>query len=104
MYEALVTSAIDSAKLAEIDGHATGDQIILSCKVSGVQDLISVYRELARALRLRAAPGPDRSRHGHQGHGGLGDGAGRSCCRKASATRSASRSRRSPASRARRRW
>jgi len=47
MYEALVSSAIDSAKLAESMGMA-GNQIILSCKVSGVQDLISVYRELAR--------------------------------------------------------
>ena len=47
MYEALVSSAIDSAKLAESMGMK-GDQIILSCKVSGVQDLISVYRELAR--------------------------------------------------------
>ena len=47
MYEALVSSAIDSAKLAESMGM-NGDQIILSCKVSGVQDLISVYRELAK--------------------------------------------------------
>ncbi|MGJ7520842.1 flavodoxin-dependent (E)-4-hydroxy-3-methylbut-2-enyl-diphosphate synthase [Variovorax sp. LT1P1] len=47
MYEALITSAIDSAKLAESMGM-NGDQIILSCKVSGVQDLISVYRELAK--------------------------------------------------------
>ena len=47
MYEALVTSAIDSAKLAESMGM-DGNQVILSCKVSGVQDLISVYRELAR--------------------------------------------------------
>ncbi|WP_017761749.1 flavodoxin-dependent (E)-4-hydroxy-3-methylbut-2-enyl-diphosphate synthase [Pseudacidovorax intermedius] len=47
MYEALVSSAIDSARLAESMGMS-GDQIILSCKVSGVQDLISVYRELAR--------------------------------------------------------
>ena len=47
MYEALVSSAIDSAKLAESMG-LDGNQIILSCKVSGVQDLISVYRELAR--------------------------------------------------------
>jgi (E)-4-hydroxy-3-methylbut-2-enyl-diphosphate synthase len=47
MYEALVTSAIDSARLAESMGME-GSQIILSCKVSGVQDLISVYRELAR--------------------------------------------------------
>ena len=47
MYEALITSAIESAKRAEEMG-LSGDQIILSCKVSGVQDLISVYRELAR--------------------------------------------------------
>jgi (E)-4-hydroxy-3-methylbut-2-enyl-diphosphate synthase len=47
MYEALITSAIQSARLAETMGMA-GEQIILSCKVSGVQDLISVYRELAR--------------------------------------------------------
>nr|WP_313076794.1 flavodoxin-dependent (E)-4-hydroxy-3-methylbut-2-enyl-diphosphate synthase [Melaminivora sp.] len=47
MYEALITSAIDSARLAESMGLA-GEQIILSCKVSGVQDLIAVYRELAR--------------------------------------------------------
>ena len=47
MYEALVTSAIENAHRAEEVGLA-GDQIILSCKVSGVQDLIAVYRELAR--------------------------------------------------------
>jgi len=47
MYEALITSAIDSARLAESMG-LDGNQIILSCKVSGVQDLISVYRELSR--------------------------------------------------------
>ncbi len=47
MYEALVTSAIDSARFAE-DLGMDGKQIILSCKVSGVQDLISVYRELAK--------------------------------------------------------
>jgi (E)-4-hydroxy-3-methylbut-2-enyl-diphosphate synthase len=47
MYEALVTSAIESAKRAEEMGM-DGSQIILSCKVSGVQDLISVYRELAK--------------------------------------------------------
>ncbi len=47
MYEALITSAIESANRA-IDMGLSKDQIILSCKVSGVQDLISVYRELAR--------------------------------------------------------
>lgn len=47
MYEALITSAIESAQRAEQLGLA-GDKIILSCKVSGVQDLIAVYRELAK--------------------------------------------------------
>ncbi len=47
MYEALITSAIESARLAERMGMDP-NQIILSCKVSGVQDLIAVYRELAR--------------------------------------------------------
>ncbi len=47
MYEALITSAIESAKRAQAMGM-DGKQIILSCKVSGVQDLISVYRELAK--------------------------------------------------------
>ncbi len=47
MYEALIASAIDSALQAESMG-LDASQIILSCKVSGVQDLISVYRELAK--------------------------------------------------------
>lgn len=47
MYEALVTSAIENAYRAEELG-LPGDRIILSCKVSAVQDLIAVYRELAR--------------------------------------------------------
>jgi len=45
--EALVRSAIDSARRAEALG-LRGDAIVLSAKVSGVQDLIAVYRELAR--------------------------------------------------------
>ncbi len=47
MYQALVTSALESAELAERLGLAR-EQIVLSCKMSGVQDLIAVYRELAR--------------------------------------------------------
>jgi (E)-4-hydroxy-3-methylbut-2-enyl-diphosphate synthase len=47
MYEALITSALDNAKRAEELGMP-GDRIVLSCKVSGVQDLIAVYRELSR--------------------------------------------------------
>ena len=44
--EALIVSAITSAKKAEEIGLPR-DRIILSCKVSGVQKLISVYRDLA---------------------------------------------------------
>ena len=47
MYQALVTSALESAELAERLGLPR-HQIILSCKMSGVQDLIAVYRELAK--------------------------------------------------------
>lgn len=47
MYQALITSAIESAHRAEELGLAA-DKIILSCKVSGVQDLIAVYREIGR--------------------------------------------------------
>jgi (E)-4-hydroxy-3-methylbut-2-enyl-diphosphate synthase len=47
MYQALVTSALESADLAERLGLAR-HQITLSCKMSGVQDLVAVYRELAK--------------------------------------------------------
>ncbi|CAB1369954.1 flavodoxin-dependent (E)-4-hydroxy-3-methylbut-2-enyl-diphosphate synthase [Denitratisoma oestradiolicum] len=47
MREAMVASAIESARKAEELG-LSADHIVLSCKVSGVQDLIAVYRELAR--------------------------------------------------------
>ena len=47
MYQALVESALTSAAYARELGY-NPDNIIISCKVSGVQDLISVYRELAR--------------------------------------------------------
>jgi (E)-4-hydroxy-3-methylbut-2-enyl-diphosphate synthase len=46
MREALITSALESAQKAEEIGLPR-DKIILSCKLSGVQDLISTYRELA---------------------------------------------------------
>ena len=46
MREALVTSALESAAKAEEYGLA-GDKIILSAKVSSVQDLIAVYRDMA---------------------------------------------------------
>jgi (E)-4-hydroxy-3-methylbut-2-enyl-diphosphate synthase len=44
--EALVRSALDSAERAQKLGLAA-DRIVISCKVSGVQDLITVYRDLA---------------------------------------------------------
>ncbi len=47
MYQALVQSALTSAEVAAEMGLKR-DNIIISCKVSGVQDLISVYRALAR--------------------------------------------------------
>jgi len=47
MAEALISSALDSAEQAMRWG-LDANQIILSCKVSGVQDLIAVYRQLAQ--------------------------------------------------------
>jgi (E)-4-hydroxy-3-methylbut-2-enyl-diphosphate synthase len=50
MYRALISSAVGSAELAQSMGMRAS-QIIISCKVSGVQDLIAVYRELGRTTR-----------------------------------------------------
>jgi (E)-4-hydroxy-3-methylbut-2-enyl-diphosphate synthase len=47
MYNALIVSALASARRAQ-DMGLPAHQIALSCKVSGVQDLIAVYRELGR--------------------------------------------------------
>ncbi|MCU7844226.1 MAG: flavodoxin-dependent (E)-4-hydroxy-3-methylbut-2-enyl-diphosphate synthase [Candidatus Thiodiazotropha sp. (ex Monitilora ramsayi)] len=46
-YRIMVVSALESAKRAEELGLGA-DRIIISCKMSGVQDLIAVYRELAQ--------------------------------------------------------
>jgi len=46
MHDALIFSALDSAKQAQSIG-LDKDKIILSCKMSGVQDLISIYKQLA---------------------------------------------------------
>ena len=46
MREAMVTSALESAARAESLGLGR-DRIVLSCKMSGVQDLIAVYQDLA---------------------------------------------------------
>jgi (E)-4-hydroxy-3-methylbut-2-enyl-diphosphate synthase len=47
MREAMVVSALESAARA-VDIGLPADRIVLSCKVSGVQDLIAIYREMAR--------------------------------------------------------
>ncbi len=47
MREALIQSALESAKQAESIGLRS-DKIIISCKVSDVQDLVMVYRDLAK--------------------------------------------------------
>ena len=47
MRHAMVTSALESAAKAQEVGLA-GEKIILSCKVSSVQDLIAIYRELSK--------------------------------------------------------
>jgi (E)-4-hydroxy-3-methylbut-2-enyl-diphosphate synthase len=47
MREAVIRSALDSARVAEELGLAR-ERIVISCKMSQVQDLIAVYRELAR--------------------------------------------------------
>ena len=46
MHDALITSALDSARAAEQQGLSR-NKIILSCKMSGVQDLIKVYKDLS---------------------------------------------------------
>ena len=47
MVEALITSALESAQAAESLGLGS-DKIVISCKVSAVQDLIAVYQALAQ--------------------------------------------------------
>ena len=47
MREAVIESALRSAAQAEQLG-LPGDRIVVSCKMSGVQDLIAVYRDLSR--------------------------------------------------------
>ena len=88
--EAMVVSALNSAALAEKYGLRS-DQIILSAKVSGVQDLIDVYRSLAARCNLSAAPRADRSRAWAPKESWLRARRWVWFCRKASATPFASR-------------
>ena len=68
--EAMVQSALLSAARAEEIGLPK-NRIILSAKVSAVQDLIAVYED-SGAAPTRAASRADRSRHGLEGHRRLG--------------------------------
>ena len=79
--EAMVVSALNSADLAQKYG-LRADQIILSAKVSGVQDLIDVYRALAGRCDGRTDPGSD---HGTREEFGPGPARGRSARRAWSA-------------------
>ena len=65
--EAMVQSALLSAERAEEIGLPR-NRIILSAKVSAVQDLVQVYIDLGQALRLRDPSRPHRGRHGIEGH------------------------------------
>ena len=64
--EAIVVSAVASAKAAESYGLGR-DKIILSAKVSGVQDLIDVYRALASACDHALHLGLTEAGMGHKG-------------------------------------
>jgi (E)-4-hydroxy-3-methylbut-2-enyl-diphosphate synthase len=66
MMEAMVVSALRSAELAEKYG-LRHDQIILSAKVSGVQDLIDVYRSLASRCDYPLHLGLTEAGMGHKG-------------------------------------
>ena len=89
MREALIVSALDSADQAMALGLAA-DKILLSCKVSHVQDLIAVYRELARRCDFPLHLGLTEAGMGSKG---IVASARRwpCCCKKASATPSAFR-------------
>ena len=92
--DAMVVSALRSAALAEATGMAH-ERIILSAKVSGVQDLIDVYRMLAARCDYPLHLGLTEAGLGAKGIVATTAGLA-SCCRKASATRSAPRSRPRP--------
>lgn len=64
--QALIQSALDSAAYAESLGMGT-DKIILACKVSGVQDLISLYKELAERCNYALHVGLTEAGMGYKG-------------------------------------
>ena len=89
----MLASALRSAELAEEVG-LRHDQIIISAKVSGVQDLVDVYRRLAARCDYPLHLGLTEAGMGMKGIV-ASTAASRFCSRKVSATRFACRSRRS---------
>ena len=89
LQEALVRSALDSAAQAEQLGMPH-DRIILSAKVSGVQELIAVYRDLAKRCAYPLHLGLTEAGMGSKGIV-ASTPRSRYCCRKASVTPSAFR-------------
>jgi len=77
--EAMVVSALDSAALHK--NWPPTDQIILSAKVSGVQDLIDVYRALAARCDYPCI-WASRSGHGREGRSGIKRSHGRGIARR----------------------
>ena len=90
MIEAMLQSALRSAELAEQTGLAH-DRIIICAKVSGVQDLVDVYRALAARCDYPLHLGLTEAGLGMKGIVASTAGTVRSCCPRASATRSACR-------------
>jgi len=76
MIEALIQSALQSAEKA-VEFGMNPDQILLSCKVSNVQDLVAVYRDLSHFFTIlprtvspsNAMPSSTRSGRTLQGSG-----------------------------------
>jgi (E)-4-hydroxy-3-methylbut-2-enyl-diphosphate synthase len=97
--EAMVRSALMSAARAEEIGLGR-DRIILSAKVSAVQQLVAVYRELARRCDYAIHLGLTEAGMGSKGIVAA-SARWEFCFRTGSETRSATRSRRSPAAIAR---
>lgn len=66
MHQAVITSALESAEQAVQLGLAK-DHIILSCKMSGVQDLIAVYQQLAQRCQYPLHLGLTEAGMGNKG-------------------------------------
>jgi (E)-4-hydroxy-3-methylbut-2-enyl-diphosphate synthase len=72
--------------LARVDWAWRANQIILGCKMSGVQDLVAVYRELAKRSDYPLHLGLTEAGMGTKGTVASSVGAGACCCKRALAT------------------